>query len=67
MMSDMKMLTMRDLNRKRATVLDALERGESFGNSRQRPLAAAAGLRVWPPLDKEEKGLVRHATRDTVE
>lgn len=30
-------------------------------NSRQRPLAAAAGLRVWPPLDKDEKGLVRHA------
>ncbi len=30
-------------------------------NSRQRPLAAAAGLRVWPPLEKKEKGLVRHA------
>jgi predicted nucleic acid-binding protein len=30
-------------------------------NSCQRPLAAAAGLRVWPPLDKNEKGLVRHA------
>ncbi len=29
--------------------------------SRQRPLAAAAGLMVWPPLDKEEKGLARHA------
>jgi len=29
-------------------------------NSRQRPLAAAAGLRVWPALDKDEKGLVRH-------
>lgn len=26
--------------------------------SRQRALAAAAGLKVWPPLDKEEKGLV---------
>jgi hypothetical protein len=32
-------------------------------NSRQRPLAAAAGLRVWPPLDKAEKGLVRHTTQ----
>ena len=32
-------------------------------NSRQRPLAAAAGLRVWPPLDKDEKGLMRHAAR----
>lgn len=32
-------------------------------NSRQRPLAGAAGLRVWPPLDKDEKGLVRQATR----
>ena len=31
-------------------------------NSRQRPLAGAAGLRVWPPLDKDEKGLVRHAS-----
>ena len=32
-------------------------------NSSQRPLAAAAGLRVWPPLDKDEKGLVRHAAQ----
>jgi predicted nucleic acid-binding protein len=32
-------------------------------NSCQRPLAGAAGLRVWPPLDKDEKGLVRYATR----
>lgn len=32
-------------------------------NSRQRPLAAAAGLRVWPPLDKDEKGLVRQAVQ----
>lgn len=32
-------------------------------NSRQRPLAAAAGLHVWPPLDKDEKGLVRHASQ----
>jgi predicted nucleic acid-binding protein len=31
-------------------------------NSRQRPLAAVAGLRVWPPLEKEEKGLVKHAS-----
>jgi antitoxin (DNA-binding transcriptional repressor) of toxin-antitoxin stability system len=29
-MSDMKTLTMRDLNRKTATVLDAVERGETF-------------------------------------
>ena len=29
-MSDMKMLTMRELNRKTASVLDAVERGESF-------------------------------------
>jgi antitoxin (DNA-binding transcriptional repressor) of toxin-antitoxin stability system len=29
-MSDMKMLTMRDLNRKTASVLDAVERGETF-------------------------------------
>jgi predicted nucleic acid-binding protein len=32
-------------------------------NSRQRPLAAAAGLRVWPPLKKDEKGLVKQASR----
>ena len=32
-------------------------------NSRQRPLAAAAGLRVWPALDKEEKGLTKYAGR----
>lgn len=29
-MSDMKTVTMRDLNRKTASVLDALERGETF-------------------------------------
>ena len=29
-MSDMKILTMRELNRKTASVLDAVERGESF-------------------------------------
>ena len=29
-MSDMKVLTMRELNRKTASVLDAVERGESF-------------------------------------
>src|SRR5438445_6502467 len=32
-------------------------------NSRQRPLAAAGGLRVWPPLEKDEKGLVKHASQ----
>jgi hypothetical protein len=32
-------------------------------NSHQRPLAGVAGLRVWPPLDKEEKGLVRRAAQ----
>ena len=30
-------------------------------NSRQRPLAVVAGLKVWPSLDKDEKGLARHA------
>jgi predicted nucleic acid-binding protein len=34
-------------------------------NSCQRPLAASAGLRVWPPLDRDEKGLVRHAAQQT--
>lgn len=32
-------------------------------NSRQRPLAAAAGLQVWPPLDKDEKGMARRASQ----
>jgi len=32
-------------------------------NSRQRPLAAAAGLRVWPALGKQEQGLVKRASR----
>jgi hypothetical protein len=32
-------------------------------NPRQRPLAGAAGLRVWPLLDKDEKVLVKHATQ----
>jgi predicted nucleic acid-binding protein len=35
-------------------------------NSRQRPLAAAAGLQLWPALDKNEKGLVRHASQRAV-
>lgn len=30
MLSDMKTLTMRDLNRKTASVLDAVQRGETF-------------------------------------
>jgi len=32
-------------------------------NSRQRPLATAAGLHVWPPLEKDEKGQVRRASQ----
>jgi predicted nucleic acid-binding protein len=32
-------------------------------DSNQRPLAAAAGLRVGPPLDKDEKGLAKRASR----
>lgn len=31
--------------------------------SRQRSLAAAAGLKIWPPLDKDERGLARAAAR----
>ncbi len=33
-------------------------------NTRQRPLAAAAGLRVWPELHKDEKGLARRAVQE---
>jgi predicted nucleic acid-binding protein len=36
-------------------------------NSCQRPLAACAGLRVWPPLNRDEKGLVRHAGQQTAD
>ena len=36
-------------------------------HSRQRPLAAAAGLRVWPPLEKDEKGLVKHASQQAAD
>jgi predicted nucleic acid-binding protein len=32
-------------------------------NSHQRALAAAAGLRVWPELRKDEKGLARKAVQ----
>jgi len=32
-------------------------------NSNQRSLAGAAGLHVWPPLDKTEKGLIKFAVR----
>ena len=32
-------------------------------DSNQRPLAAAAGMRVWPALDKDEKGLAKRALR----
>ena len=32
-------------------------------NSHQRPLAFAAGLKVWPPLTPDEKGLARQAER----
>jgi predicted nucleic acid-binding protein len=36
-------------------------------HSHQRPLASAAGLRVWPLLDKDERGLVKHAVRPASE
>lgn len=32
-------------------------------HSRQRLLAAVAGFQVWPPLDQDEKGLAKHASR----
>ena len=35
-------------------------------NSNQRVLAAAAGLKVWPILDKNEKGLLKHAIQHSV-
>jgi hypothetical protein len=34
-------------------------------DSRQRPLASAASLRVSPPLDEDENGLVKRASRLT--
>lgn len=47
MLSDMKTVTMRDLNRKTATVLDAVERGESF--ELRRNGRAVAYLTPAPP------------------
>jgi len=51
-MSDMKTLTMRDLNRKTATVLDAVERGESFEVRRN---GRAVGYLTQTPPPPEQK------------
>ena len=51
-MSDMKTLTMRDLNRKTATVLDAVERGESFEVRRN---GRAVGYLTQTPPPPERK------------
>jgi len=51
-MSDMKTLNMRDLNRKTASVLDALERGESFELRRN---GRAVGYLTHTPPTPERK------------
>ena len=51
-MSDMKTLTMRDLNRKTASVLDALERGETFELHRN---GRAVGYLTQTPPPPERK------------
>jgi antitoxin (DNA-binding transcriptional repressor) of toxin-antitoxin stability system len=50
--SDMKTLTMRDLNRKTATVLDALERGETFELRRN---SRVVGYLTHTPPEPERK------------
>ena len=52
MMSDMKVLSMRDLNRKTASVLDALERGETFELRRN---GRAVGYLTQTPQHPERK------------
>ncbi len=52
MVSDMKTLTMRDLNRKTATVLDAVERGETFELRRN---GRAVGYLTHTPPEPERK------------
>ena len=48
-MSDMKTLTMRDLNRRTARVLDALERGETFELHRNGKAVGYLTRTVPPP------------------
>ena len=52
MMSGMKTLTMRDLNRKTAGVLDALERGETF-EVRRNGRAVGYLTRTPPPPERK--------------
>ena len=71
-MSDMKMLTMRELNRKTASVLDAVERGESFELRRN---GKAVGYITRTPPTPQRKpdwkahfnGLRKEATTDDIE
>ncbi len=51
-MSDMKTLTMRELNRKTANVLDALERGEMF-ELRRNGKAIGYLTRTAPPPERK--------------
>lgn len=51
-MSDMKLLTMRDLNRKTASVMDALERGETFEIHRNGKVVGYL-TRTAPPLERK--------------
>ena len=51
-LSDMKILSMRDLNRNTASVLDALERGESF-EIRRKGRSLGYLTRRPPPSDRK--------------
>jgi antitoxin (DNA-binding transcriptional repressor) of toxin-antitoxin stability system len=57
-MSDMKALTMRDLNRKTASVLDAVERGETFELRRRG--RAIGYLTHTPPLPEQKPDWKAH-------
>jgi antitoxin (DNA-binding transcriptional repressor) of toxin-antitoxin stability system len=71
-MSDMKTLTMRELNRKTASVLDAVERGESF--ELRRNGRAVGYITRTPPTPQRSPDWKAHfnwlrqkATKDDIE
>ena len=57
-MSDMKTVTMRELNRKTASVLDAVERGETFELKRKGN--AVGYLTPAPPLPERKANWKSH-------
>ena len=60
-MSDMKTITMRDLNRKTASVLDAVESGETF--ELRRNGRAVGYISRTPPIPEREPDWHAHFAR----